>query len=134
MTDEKPQTRYAKDKAKRESQARHGDIVATLGKDVVAEFNDKVIEHKPKCVTKEFPSPWTDWDRYREQSEEGEVPMPSQETAEEMCAGCPIAEQMLCLRYALATNQTHGVWNGKRIYNGRIVTNELGNGSAPGWR
>ena len=30
--------------------------------------------------------------------------------AKAVCAACPVAEQ--CLQYALATNQTEGVWGG----------------------
>lgn len=30
--------------------------------------------------------------------------------AKEVCAGCPVEE--VCLQYALATNQTEGVWGG----------------------
>lgn len=30
--------------------------------------------------------------------------------AKEVCAACPVQEQ--CLQYALATNQTEGVWGG----------------------
>jgi WhiB family redox-sensing transcriptional regulator len=31
-------------------------------------------------------------------------------TAKAVCAACPVQEQ--CLQYALATNQTEGVWGG----------------------
>lgn len=31
-------------------------------------------------------------------------------TAKDVCAGCPVQE--VCLQYALATNQTEGVWGG----------------------
>jgi len=30
--------------------------------------------------------------------------------AKKICAGCPVQQQ--CLQYALATNQTEGVWGG----------------------
>lgn len=32
------------------------------------------------------------------------------EPAREVCAGCPVMDE--CLRYALATNQTEGIWGG----------------------
>lgn len=126
-------TRYARDQIRKASQARHESIIATLAEDTIEEFNEAVSEHKPKCVTGEFPSPWVDWDKYPTQAEDYEKPMPTQEQAEALCKGCPIARDNLCIRYALASDQSHGVWNGQRIYNGRIVNGEYGNGRTPGW-
>ncbi len=45
-------------------------------------------------------------DLFFPQGEDGSLAAP----AKTVCAGCPVQEQ--CLQYALATNQTEGVWGG----------------------
>jgi hypothetical protein len=53
---------------------------------------------------KDKPQEWMDW--------EDDAP-PSAERARELCSGCPLLQS--CANYALASQQTHGVWGGERI-------------------
>lgn len=111
------ETRYAKQQEKQRQMDRHADIVARLGADTVSEFYVKMSEpvEPPPCVVAGLPSEWTDWDAIPENREPYEVPMPTARRAMEMCRGCPMMEDDLCYRYALATNKQHGVWGGRRF-------------------
>jgi hypothetical protein len=128
MSDEpRPQepTRYARQQEKLRQQERHAVIVQRLSRDVVDEFENTVLtlDEPPPCVLGGVPSEWTDWDKYPDLRETTEGAMPTADRAKEMCAGCPLMKNDLCYRYSLATNKQHGVWGGRRIYNGTTVTN-----------
>jgi hypothetical protein len=111
------QTRYAKQQEKLRQIARHAEIVSRLGADTVTEFYVKMSEpiDPPNCTTVGLPSPWTDWDEDPDHREPGEGRMPTAKEAEAMCNGCPMMQDDLCYRYALATNKQHGVWGGRRF-------------------
>jgi len=129
------ETRYSRDKRKRESKERHGKITAALRAEIVAEYEEARVENRPNCRTDQFPNPWTDWDKIPEWSEEYETQAPTKEQAQAACAGCPLMQDDLCYRYALATNQAHGIWGGRRFWNGIEVKQdkEIHDGSRVEW-
>lgn len=111
------ETRYAKHVRTEKQKARHEANVQKLASGPVEAWELALEEYKPPCVTAGLPSPWVDWDSDPEKREEYEGEAPSQRDAEKLCAECPIrAVQFggngVCLKYALATGQSHGVWGG----------------------
>ena len=119
------ESRYQRSKRRKEAVARHASIVRELGKSQVQKFelalDDAKPEERPNCVPDEpytelHPSPWTDW-YVGDDPEWYETPMPTDEESEALCKGCPLVD--LCLPWALATNQSHGIFSGVRIMNGR---------------
>ncbi len=117
-------TRYAKQQEKIHQQARHSEIVRRLGADTVSEFYMRASEPSEPipCVISGIPSEWVDWDVEPENREPYEGPMPTAKRAAEMCAGCPLMQDDLCYRFALATDKQHGVWGGRRIHNGHVLS------------
>lgn len=113
------QTRYAKSQEKKRKLERHQAILDRLASGFVTNFEEALVEYQPECVTSDYPSPWTDWDDVTEHREPYEGEMPTAEEAAAMCAGCPIMQ--LCFDYALSTGQSHGVWGGRRFYNGKLL-------------
>lgn len=97
---------------------RHASIVNALSSGFVTDFETAKEEYQPKCAKHGLPSPWMDYDRYPQNREDYETRMPTAAEADALCRDendelCPLAE--MCLDYALSTNQTHGVWGGKRL-------------------
>lgn len=117
-------TRYARQQEKLRSQERHAAIVQRLGQSVVDEWDAEWagLEKPPPCVAAGTPSEWTDWDIEPENREALERRMPTKTRGEALCEGCPLMREDLCYRYALATNQQHGVWGGRRFHQGNVVS------------
>jgi hypothetical protein len=117
------QTRYARQQEKLRQQERHAAIVQKLSAGVVEEFEgtSALLDEPPPCVSGGVPSEWTDWDRFPERREPQDGKMPTAHRARQMCEGCLLMKNDLCYRYALATDKQHGVWGGRRIYNGSVV-------------
>ena len=119
-------TRYAKTQEKKHKQERHADRIDSLtrGTNVLEEY-DLALEHLKEptaCIKGGLPSKWSDWDDAPEHREPQDGVMPTADEAEALCEGCPLMRDDVCYRYALATNQTHGVWGGRRILNGTVVS------------
>lgn len=110
-----PESRYKKQKRIEQQKEKHERNVEKLSGDIVQAFELAVEEVKPKCVTGEFPSPWTDWSS-SEDPETTEGERPSVEDARLLCDGCPVAD--LCLPWALASRKSHGVYGGIVVENG----------------
>lgn len=124
MTAEK--NRYQRDKERREAEAQHQRIVDLLSGDIIEDYEAIKASADTNCDTGQFPNKWVDWDVNPEHAEDYEVgqPVPSEEQARDWCQDCPLmvktpAGQPLCYAYARATNQSHGVWGGIRIYDGK---------------
>lgn len=122
--DPETKTRYALQQEKIRSQERHAAIVQRLGRETVEDFESAILSQRkpPPCVSAGLPSEWTDWDYYPELREAQDGKTPTAHRAREMCEGCPLMKDDLCYRYALATNKQHGVWGGRRFYNGNVLT------------
>jgi hypothetical protein len=118
MTDE---TRYQRSVRIQHERARHARIVGKLIKPVEEEWEQSVETESPNCARGELPSRWVDWDPEPSHREFYEGDMPSKDEAAALCNGCPIKDGRLCERYADATNQDHGVWGGRRRYDGKWV-------------
>lgn len=73
----------------------------------ILDFEEAQTRITAKCKGK--PGPYMDWD---------EPPAP--EEAEEMCRGCPLLKA--CENFAIASRQTHGVWGGKVIHEGKWLS------------
>lgn len=110
-----PESRYRRQKRIEQQKDAHEQRVLRLSKDPVEAFELAVEEIKPKCVTNEFPSPWTDWSS-GDDRETSESERPSAEDARLLCDGCPVAD--LCLPWALASRKSHGVYSGVAVENG----------------
>lgn len=123
------ETRYQKQKQQDLARARHAHIVGKLANGPVERFDQALETEDVNCRKAGAPSRWTDWDTNPEYREDYESEAPTSREAEAMCDGCPLAplrdgrgritEKGLCLTYAEATGQAHGVWGGKRRENGR---------------
>lgn len=116
--------RYQRTKAIREDKSRHDRIVGTLSSSIVRDFEGALEEFKPECVLEQFAdgswpkSQWTDWSSDPEQGEPYE--RPTRRQARLLCEPedgpkCPLIK--MCLDYALATGQPHGVWGSRVIEN-----------------
>lgn len=115
MNDE---TRYARQKRTEEQKARHAAIVDQLSRPIEERFDEWVDQNRPPCVKAGLPSAWTDWATNPEYREDYESDAPTKQGAEKLCKDCPIRAvdlggNGLCLDYAKATGQSHGVWGGK---------------------
>lgn len=121
MTDEP--TRYARSQETARQKARHETIVRKLSRSVVDAYAEAIEETRPACVTAGLPSRWTDWASDPEDREDYEGEPPTKAEAEELCKDCPLLEWKqdgnVCLKYAKATGQFHGVWGGERRENGK---------------
>jgi hypothetical protein len=121
MEDLNEPTRYARQQEKAHQMARHAEIARRLGTDIVERFYMMVDD--AKCHKDgRWPSPWVDWDMIPEHREPYEDRMPTQQEARKLCDGCPLMQDDVCFQFAMATNKQHGVWGGRRIYNGHVVT------------
>lgn len=126
------ETRYARQKRKREAQARHESIAANLAYGFISTFDDALEKIQPPCQKAGLPSPWMDYDRFPENREDYETVMPTAKEAEALCADCEIAKMGdLCLKYALSTRQGHGVWQGKRFSDGKIIPDGINSPDMP---
>ena len=125
------ETRYAKQQEKLHQQQRHASIAQRLGRSTVDEFEQKILTAKTPCIDAGTPSEWTDWDIEPENREPQDGKMPTAHRARQMCEGCPVMDDDLCYRYALATNKEHGVWGGRRFHNGIIVSDNRDSSDTP---
>lgn len=118
---ENNETRYQKQKRIEASKGRHAQIVERLSLPIVNQWELKMEEFVPPCAKAGIPSRWTDWSSDEELREDYESDrLPTADEAKAMCADCPIAgEGGLCIKYAKATGQSHGVWGGRRIEKGK---------------
>jgi hypothetical protein len=120
------ETRYARDKRRQEQESRHNRIVTILSGDVIADFEAVRAKEGAKCYpTTQSPNPWVDWDAEPDKAEDYEGPMPTEAEAKALCDGCPLMVDHggvpLCYAYARATQKSHGVYGGIRIYDGKRV-------------
>lgn len=116
-------TRYARQLYRKQQEDRHARIVEQLTYDVRKEF-DYVLESQTTpvpCAEEGWPSKWVDYDSNPAHREPQEGMMPTAPEAMELCSGCPLMAEDLCYRYALSTDQAHGVWGGRRFENGIVV-------------
>jgi hypothetical protein len=116
------ETRYQRQKRADAARQRHARIVGKLSRPIEEEWDEAMEESRPNCRKSPIPSRWTDWDSNPDHREPYESDMPTAEEARKMCEGCPILSDRLCGRYAEATGQSHGVWNGRRRENGKWVS------------
>ncbi len=119
MTDE---TRYERTKRVEREKARHQRNVRKLSKDVLADWEQAMEGPTTPCRKAGWPTRWADWDSVAEHREDYEGERPSVEEAWDMCAPCPLRNNGVCYNYALATNQSHGVWGGRVREDGKWVT------------
>lgn len=115
MSDE--ETRYARTKRTNEAKAKHEDRIQKLARPIEEVFLQFVEQERPPCVKSTRPHPWSDYDSNPDHREDYETDAPTAEEAEALCADCPIrAIQFggngVCLAYARATKESHGVWGG----------------------
>ena len=118
-----PTSRYRKAKERRESVGRHYEITGQLGSNVRQEFDrymEEATEPTP-CIVGGVPSRWTDWDSNPDNREPYETDMPAGNRAREMCKPCPLMGTGICIGAALARGETHGVWEGVRISEGKVL-------------
>lgn len=111
------ETRYARHVRTERQKARHNANVQKLAHGPVEAFEFAMDEIRPPCVEDGIPSKWTDWDSTVDDREDYEGEAPTRHVAEALCAECPLrAVQFggsgICVDYALATGQSHGVWGG----------------------
>lgn len=118
-----PTSRYRKSKERRESIERHYEITGRLGSNVRQEF-DRYLEEATEptpCIAGGIPSKWTDWDSNPEFREPYETDRPAGNRARSLCDPCPLMGTGICLGAALSRGETHGVWEGTIIENGKVV-------------
>jgi hypothetical protein len=114
------ETRYERSKRIEAERARHANIVHRMASGPVERFNEALEKYVPPCrKDKRRPSPWLDWASDPEDREDYETDPPTKEEAEKLCDGCNVRE--LCLDWAKATGQFHGVYDGQRRENGRWI-------------
>lgn len=124
------ETKYQRQKRRREAQGRHAKIVNALGSGFIQTFDQALEEYTPPCrESTQTPNPWTDWDRYPHNREPYETRMPTAKEARGLCEPCPLKD--MCLDYALSTGQSHGVWGGKRISDGTILSDGINSPDMP---
>lgn len=101
-----------RDKAKRQARShiteveiprpyRPQDLTLTQA---IADFDKAQNAVDAKC--RGNPGPYVDWDE-----------PPTAEEAAKLCGGCPLIKA--CANYALAARETHGVWGGNVIHEGK---------------
>lgn len=119
-----PTSRYRRTKQRREAIEKHNEIVGRLGYDVRQDFDRRMEEltEPTPCIAGGLPSKWTDWDSVEENREPYETDQPSKQAARLMCEPCPLFGTSVCLSAALARGETHGVWEGTIIENGKVVS------------
>lgn len=130
------ETRYQREKERKNAQARHDRIVGRLADGFVDQFRAALrADTERPCHQHEDDSPnrWYDWHSDPEVREDYETDMPTKAEAESMCAGCSFYEiikidsygkkraETPCYDYARATRQTHGVWGGVRFEDGKVI-------------
>jgi hypothetical protein len=117
MTEE---TRHHRQKRIEQSKDRHAKIAGKLSAPAEERFETELATYHAPCHKQGLPSTWTDWEPDEELREDYESDrLPTAEEARDMCAGCELVGTETCELYAWVTKQSHGVWGGKRIYQGR---------------
>lgn len=121
MTEE---SRHHRQKRIEAQKNRHARITGRLTAPAEESFEQELAEFHAPCHKAGLPSAWVDWDLDEDRESYESDRLPTAEEARELCAGCPLVNTGTCERYAKATNQSHGVWGGKRIYQGKWLKDE----------
>lgn len=122
------ETRYAKQTRTNLAKARHAAIASRLAAGPIEAFEQAAdaMEKPLPCVAGGIPSKWADWDSDPEKREEYETDMPTRMQAKALCATCPLGSiapggKGLCKPWAMATGQSHGVYDGQRRENNKWI-------------
>ncbi len=113
------ETRYERSKRIEAERERHAKNLFKFTGPIADRFEQALEEYQPACVKGGLPSKWTDWATDPEDREDYETEPPTKEEAADLCKGCKVAE--LCVEWAKATGQYHGVYDGQRRENGRWI-------------
>lgn len=122
MTEE---SRHHRQKRIEQSKSRHARITSKLTAPAEEAYEVELAEYHAPCHKEGLPSKWVDWDpdpELRESYESDRLPTAAE--ARDLCNGCPLVDTQTCERYARTTNQSHGIWGGKRIYQGKWLKDE----------
>lgn len=127
------ETRYQREKERKNSIRRFNTISGRLAEGFVEAFRAELDKDESRPCRKADgtkPNPWYDWHSDPEVREDYETEPPTRADAYNMCRECPFFRadgprsskiDGPCYDYARATRQTHGVWGGVRLEDGKVI-------------